>query len=138
MPFANLNSAPEPSETITRYIFERSHFAPNNARVKPKALEPAADKLASVFRIIGLTNEKIWELGTEFVEPLRGRPSLARADILISNVNRLELQVNQSEPPPRHADIAGWSDEKDFNMSKAQVLAADAHLVVRNIQPPHV
>ena len=132
MPFAPLNSTPDPTETVTRYIFERNHFAPDKARVKPKAFEPAsADKRTSVFRVIELTDEQIWDLGAEYVEPLRGRPSLARADLSIAKITRLGLQVNPSEPPPRHADIAGWSDEKDANMSKAQELAAEARLVVR-------
>ena len=138
MPFENLNSDPDPSESVTRYIFEEDHFARTKARVKPKALEPSSrDNLASVFRIIELSNIQIWQLGQIFVEPIRGRPTLARADIPISNITRLGLRVDPSEPPPRHANIAGWPGEKDANMSKAQELAADARLVVRNIAPSH-
>lgn len=138
MPFEHLNSTPDPTETVTRYIFEASHFARTTARVKPKALEPSStDNLTSAFRIVELAEEQIWELGQLFVEPIRGRPSLARADIPIANIIRVGLRVDPSEPPPRHANIAGWPGVKGANMSKAQELAADARLVVRNISPPH-
>jgi hypothetical protein len=138
VPFEHLNSTPDPSETVTRYIFEAGHFSRTTARVKAKALEPSSiDNLASVFRIIELSDEQIWELGQLFVEPRRGRSTLARADIPISNIIRQGLRVDPDEPPPRHANIAGWPGEKDANMSKAQELAADARLVVRNISPSH-
>jgi hypothetical protein len=131
--FAPLNSTPDPTETVARYIFDRNHFAPDKARVKPKAFEPAAvDRLTSVFRIVGLTDAQIWDLGVQHVESVRGRASLARADIAISKIVNLGLQVQASEPPPRHANIAGWSNEKDANMSIAQQLAAEARLVVRS------
>lgn len=132
MPFENLNTDPDSAEVVIRYIFAPGHFAATTGRVKPKAFEPAQDNQASVFRTVGLADHEIWDLGREHVEPVRGRPSLARADIPIQNVSALGLRVERLEPPPRHANITNWPDTKDAKMSKALQLAADAMLIVRS------
>ena len=127
MPFENLNSTPDPSEVITRYVFWKRHYLSQNARVNYKAWEPwSGDNQTSVARIVGLSDQDVWELGKQHVEPLRGRPILARADISVQSVTNIGLRVDPDEPPPRHANIAGWAEDTDAHMSKAQQLAAES------------
>ena len=117
---------------MSRFIFERKHFATENHRVKPHALEPGrADNKTSVYQTGGLLENDIWQLSINYVEPNRGKSTLARADIDIDAITRLSLLVIADEPPPRHANIEDWPPDRSAVMSLAQQLAADATLVVR-------
>jgi hypothetical protein len=62
------------------------------------------------------------------VTPDVKRTILARADVLVTHVRSVGLQVESDEPPPRHANIANWALEKDRWMSQAQELAVLATL----------
>jgi hypothetical protein len=116
-------------EVVARYLLSSSDYSVNNARVKPRALEPSpSDQCTSVFRIDRLTENEIWDLGMRFVAEPRARRVHARADITVSNILNLNLSVRPNEPPVRHALIAGWSNEKHVRMAKAQELAAQASL----------
>jgi hypothetical protein len=53
-------------------------------------------------------------------------PLHGRAEILVEAVVAIGLQVNTSEPPPRHAEINGWPAAKPAIVSLAQLLAARA------------
>jgi len=100
--------------------------------VKPRALEPSRhDNSTSVFRTVGIAEDEIWVLGRLVVESASDRLILARADLVVANANQLGLRVERSEPPPRHANITGWPEEKDKRISLAQQLAAKAELVIR-------
>lgn len=117
------------NETVSRYLLSSSDFATNKLRVKARALEPSPiDQSTSVFRVNGLTENEIWDMGTREVADPRGRRIHARADFTVSHVLNLNLSVIPSEPPERHALISGWSNEKHSRMAKAQELAAQASL----------
>lgn len=126
MPFEHLNSTPDPAELVTRYIFEKGHYSTLYSRANHKAWEPSRANVSSVSRIVNLSEAEIWDLGRLYVEPIRKAPMLARADISVQSVINLGLRVDPSEPPPRHAEIAGWPEAKDAKMSKAQQVAAEA------------
>jgi hypothetical protein len=51
---------------------------------------------------------------------------VGRADISVAAVQKIGLQVTPHEPPPRHANIVNWPDEKSAQRLKAMELAADA------------
>lgn len=119
-------------ETITRYILSSSAFSASNSRVKPRAFEPSPqDQSTSVFRIHGLQEDEVWEIGLHDVVGTREQTLYARADIEVSRVLSLDLSIRPDEPPARHALIYGWSDEKHSRMAKAQELAAIASLVLK-------
>lgn len=125
---------PAPEETTARYLFERGHFSPENSRVRPRALEPARqDHKTSVYRIVGLPEREVWRLGERHVEPARGKPILARADLSVAAIHSIGLVLEPHEPPVRHANIAGWPGEKDVWKSKAQELAALAQLKLKPV-----
>lgn len=80
----------------------------------------------SVFQINGLSEVEVWSLGAT-AGGGRGIPR-ARADILITDIESLQLTVSKDDSPPRHANIGNWPDSKDERMLKAQELAKKATL----------
>jgi hypothetical protein len=119
-------------EVIARYLLSSSDYSSSKSRVKYRALEPSPqDQCTSVFRIDGLTENQIWDMGTSSVAEPRARRIHARADIIVSAIVNLNLAIRPDEPPVRHALISGWSDEKHARMAKAQELATEASLKVK-------
>lgn len=99
-----------PTEKLSRYIFTNNYFRADNS-VKWQAFYPTNNE-TSVYRIFELSDPEIWDIGTN-VGIISGRRLKGRADILTSSVLDVPLDVNESEPPPRHANIIGWPDEAD-------------------------
>lgn len=135
MSLPRLPADPTPEELTTRFLLQRSHFSAERVRVKPRTFEPARrDHKTSIFRIQALSERRIWALGQKFVGDLHEKDVLARADISVAQIASAGLTVEAAEPPPRHANIAGWPTEKDAWKSQAQELAALATLRMRNAQ----
>lgn len=127
---------PTPDEVTSRYLRHSNQYAASNGRVKPHALHPApADHKTSVFRVQGLIESEIWSLGDAHVRDPSGSELRARAELLVSQIVDVGLQVEPEEPPQRHANIVGWPLEKREWMSKAQGLAAVATLRLRTAPP---
>ncbi len=115
----------DPSETLSRFVLKERYIRANNT-VKPAAFEPNKNGETSVFRISGITNNEIWDIGDREVAPKRNRPILGRADINTAIVISNELKVIPSEPPKRHADITGWPDERSKQKQIELELAAES------------
>jgi hypothetical protein len=87
----------------------------------------------SVFRISELLNAEIWDIGIrEVVKEEQGKSLIGRADILTSIVTGNGLEVIPQEPPPRHANIIGWPEEKSEQKQIAMELAAEAQFYKRD------
>ncbi|HEY7395561.1 MAG TPA: hypothetical protein VH559_11990 [Gemmatimonadaceae bacterium] len=122
---------------LTRFLFDSREFSGENA--KPRAFKPMFDgerqRLEhSVFRTNGLDIGSIWTICTEHVEPNRGRPGLAFANIPAGEVIDAGLRVEQDEPPMLHSVIVGWpkgDDNKDQVKSLSQLLASKAQVSIR-------
>ena len=111
-----------PSEDLARFIFSRSHFSPSNKSVKYAAFIPPSNRCLSVFRISGLSEGEIWEIGGS-VGAQRTQPLLARADIKVSSVVETGLKIDADDIPTRHANIIGWPQEASAIKLKAIELA---------------
>ena len=123
---------PAPSEVTSRYLPQSGHYAASNGRVKPRAFHPApSDHKTSLFRVQGLAERQIWELGDAYVILPPGNALRARAELSVSQITSVGLRVESAEPPPRHANIVDWPVEKHEWMSRAQELAAKAMLRLR-------
>lgn len=76
----------------------------------------------SVYRISGLSEASIWNIGDEFA----GNPIdkvKARADFSCDQVRKIELDiVPEKTPHPLHANIIKWPLEKDAQIEKAKLL----------------
>lgn len=80
-----------------------------------------------MFRISGLYDSQIWNIGLEKVAHLRNLPLLGRFDVNAGFVCDQGLRFNPDvDTTSRHADIVGWPEEKEKRQSIAQHLAAEA------------
>lgn len=118
-------------EVICRYLYQKGHYTLSTGRVKPRAFHPPADYRTSVYRTLDLNEGAIWSLGDKHASR-QGQLPIARGDLTANEVGLGGLRLEASPPPPRHADIIGWAQDKDAMMSQAQEIAASARLRVRD------
>lgn len=126
----SLGSEIRNNETLSRYVFSRSHFSPQTARVKYNAFMPRQGEV-SVFRIDQLSEKQIWTTGAEIASG-GNRKLHARGDIRALVVRESRLDVVSDEPPTRHANVIGWPQEKSEQQLIAQQLAASAVLRLKD------
>jgi hypothetical protein len=118
------------NEQLARYIFSKSHFSRQSNRVKAEAYMPNRGQV-SVFRIDGLTESAIWEIGDD-IATKRDRTLYARGDTKAHQVRKAGLDISPNEPPPRHANLLGWPEnDKGGHKLIALQLAAVATFVLR-------
>jgi hypothetical protein len=122
-----LDGDPAISEPTARYLRQNGHYTASTGRVKPRAFHPPADRHVSVFRVQGLSQDRIWNLADRFV--VNGVQ--ARAELFVGEIRNVGLRVERDEPPPRHANITAWSIEKSECLLQAQELASLARLRLR-------
>jgi len=119
------SSAISSSEQLSRFVLYHSHVKFSDSTVRHAAFLPK-DGQTSVFRISGISDSDVWALGYREVASKRNLPLVGRADISVAAVLKIDLQVMQNVPPPRHADIINWPAERSAQKLKAMELAADA------------
>lgn len=107
-----------PSEQISRFILDPRHMKNG---LKAAAFIPKEDRL-SVYRTVGYTEKKIWDVAYKYVTSLRadGKAVLARADIGAVSFTDVGLAFDANgEPHPRHADVINWPADKAEKKQKA-------------------
>ena len=117
----------EPQEHISRFIFSSGHFSTQHNRVKHNAFMPVPNDGTSVFRTSSLSEPEVWSIG-QAISTQRDQQLHARGDLFARQIFALSLGLEPSEPPPRHANITGWPQEKDKVKLKAMEVAAQATL----------
>lgn len=129
--FESISPEIESDEQLTRYIFTNNYFARTTGRVKPGAfLKRPSDEYLSVYRIMDLSENEIWELGEEHAAKPSKRKLLARGDVSVSDALAQDLTVTDEQLPPRHAGVRGWPLNKSSEKSIAQKIAAEAMLAL--------
>lgn len=125
-----MNSSPiSAAENLARYIFSKHHFSRDNGVVKYGAFLPATNGETSVFRISGIPESEVWQIGRSIMAPLRDRPLLGRADIPASGVIPEGLTLLADTGSHRlHANIVGWLSGKSEQKLIATKLAGRATL----------
>lgn len=122
------------NELLTRYLFsKKNHYRISNKTVRPNAFIPQNGKI-SVFKVLGLDEQEIWDIGDQYVAPNRGKPVLGRADIEQAEVIKHKLRVVNDEPPPKHANIVDWppaEPDKSEQLLIAEELAEAAQLYLK-------
>jgi hypothetical protein len=123
---------PDGSEVLSRFLFSKSRYSVEKARVKPSAFMPESRSLeTSVFRTLGLKTAQIWALAERYVVAENGPGLHGCGQVLASAVYHLGLTVQADNTPPRHAAIVGWPAEKDKQQILALELAEKANLLLR-------
>ncbi len=127
-----------PDNILTRYLFERGHYSPNNNRVKYAAFMPSKTGETSVYLTKGIPDEKIWCLGLVYVEPKRRdrKKIQARGDVAASQVLKENLSI-EIDPIPhhRHANIINWPDLHAKCLMIAKKIEESARLNIYSGEP---
>ena len=135
----NTETAIGDDEKLARYIFSARHFSREKLRVKAEAFMPSRGEV-SVFRIDGLGENAIWEIGND-VARKRVQTLYARGDTRTNDIRSIRvddpmkttLDVVPHEPPPRHANIVGWPEnDKPRQKVLALQVAATAKLILKD------
>ncbi len=101
------------SENISRFILSKNHFAASKKRIKYNAFLPYPHVELSVFRISGLPDNQIWEIGQKIVAQPQSKTVKGRADFLAAHVTENELSIIPATNPHKlHANIIGWPENK--------------------------
>jgi len=115
-------------ETLSRFIYSKSHYARTKGIVKYNAFMPDPYDNLSVFRTSDWVEDRIWERGKKDQD----RTLKARGDVLASAVLEVEeLFLDPDDDPPGHANIKGWpvgQENKSKRMEIAKTLADKARL----------
>ena len=117
-------------ERLSRFVVFRRWLNVQEQYVKAAAFLPDKKLSTSVFRTTALEEAAIWPLANDTLANREGAQLHGRGDIFCRQVKVTGLEVRAQEPPPRHADLIGWSTEKDAQKSLAQQLSAVAKLVM--------
>lgn len=104
-------------ERLARFLRQSSYVAKSNGRIKYNAFLPAPDHDTSVFRVDGLNANDIETLAKEHVKE---RSKNGAAMFTASLVNKAKLVIQSKEPPPRHANIRGWSMNDDPELKRSE------------------
>ncbi|HNV88904.1 MAG TPA: hypothetical protein PKL53_08085 [Methylotenera sp.] len=113
-------------EIISRFYFNKKNFRSDNS-VRHNEFMPPKNGRMSVYRVSGLVDKEIWEIGKIYVEPERGSPIVGRGDLDAAKIYDCGLAINPTEVPhPRHANIEGWELNTEKDRLKAMKLAAAA------------
>lgn len=90
---------------------------------------PNREGKTSVYRIIGLGDPEIFEIGQRFVAEKMNKLLLGRADIKVLKILEKDLSViSHPVPHPRHANIVDWPEEREKYRLIAIELADEAEL----------
>ena len=83
-----------PLEKITRYIFQKRHYAPSSKRVKYGAFLPRGGEV-SVYRTSTISEAGIWDIGQKHVAAKRQQSLKARGIWLLLLFLKAALVLNQ-------------------------------------------
>lgn len=127
----SLNKNPQDTEPLNRIIFSSRHIRSSDNTIRSDAFLPHHTRLdLSVYRVLGLSSKKIWQLVREFVEDKRidGKLATARAELLVSDVKKhRQLTLNaDGKPNFRHLNIENFPSSKSESKMIALELAAAA------------
>ncbi len=127
------------TELIARFILTRSHInweSVEKPRLRPEAFMPHPRIELSVFRIGGLDQSEVNQIGGN-VAALRQKTLIGHGQLSVKVVEQAKLSVRPKEPPPRHADIVGWpaptgnpKEDKSRQKLLAQELVERAVLIL--------
>ncbi len=105
-------------EDLARFLTSSSHF--NAVMVKPAAFLPSLRHgQTSVFRHGSEPRGALWQIARDYAV---GDRSLHGAAIVRArDVRAAQLDLLANEPPPRHANVVGWTwSATDPEMGKAE------------------
>lgn len=114
------------TEIVSRYIMDKNCYAATKNRVKYSAFMPSKNGEVSVYRISGISEHEIWDIGKKYVAEKRNKKLRARADLPVRKISNERLGViSEPNPHPLHANIINWPEDKSKRLLIAIKLADD-------------
>jgi hypothetical protein len=115
------------TESVSRFLMSRKHFAETISRVKPAALLPQWNEHrerfeTSTHRTDGLRPDQIWAIGYRYVEKNRRIRGRGHCQASLVTMQALHFDVN-GEPYPRHVDVVGWPEDEHEQLMRATEIA---------------
>ena len=121
----DLSSNAEPTERITRYIFNRQFI--KTSYVEYGAFMPPDDGALSVARTELMSEDQVWQLGETSVRGTRQESLKGRADIKAQDFIDEDLSlIADGTPFKEHVSVVGWPDQESAILLKAELLAQKA------------
>jgi hypothetical protein len=124
-------------EELARFLTSSRVYSVSSGVVKPSALLPnPKNNRKSVFRHGAEPRDALWQIGLNHLGPDQRIHGAAIFQALAAR--SAGLDVIAQEPPPRHADLAGWPIHPDPEEQKARhkelaaLIAQRATLVLRD------
>jgi hypothetical protein len=112
-----------PSEPISRFLLN-DELRPDKVTIRHTAFIPPRTLRHSVYRVSDLSDQQIWTLAVENVEPHRG-PVVGRGDLTVSQIMAKHLKLSlDADPASRHANIVDWPEDRNERATIAKELAA--------------
>jgi len=129
-------SAPlKPDDVLSHFLFYRSDINFAERKIKTSVLSKPYPNGCSVFLTTGQPHEQIWQVAKEYVVPSyskQNRPMVGRFDIESSYYHEAGLDIELSEPPPKHYNLHGMpitaSIEQGKQLSHRQQIVAQSQL----------
>jgi len=122
----DFNAQPADDEPVTVFATQTNHyFANGDAKPRPFMPVPKYGNKTSSTRIFDMLHDEIWQWAEDNVKGpsipnIRGRFDFA-AEVVYDN----KLAFDPDNVPERHANIDGWSDNKQANKDKALRIAEE-------------
>jgi hypothetical protein len=117
---------------ISRFLFDKKQVR-DNKTIRHTAFIPPQNFRLSVYKTDSLSSAEIFEIGSLYVEPARGRVANGVAQITSEHVASVELSIdNDGDPHPRHSNIVGWFGDSVRDRELAVKLASEATLLVKS------
>src|SRR3989338_9477722 len=119
------------NELLARYITTSKWFRKQDQTVKQDAFIPPDEPLElSVTRHLNLNENEIWTIGKKIAgsisRTLHGRADVETAHVMAQQLNVVSHPVLDN---PNHANIVGWSLDKDVRKMRALEIAKVARFV---------
>lgn len=127
-----------PDSLLSRFLLRRHRQHINHERQSVKSSlfssKPPPSGF-SVFHTSSLSETEIWHIAENYVvtDPEQ-QPLLGRCDLEIQYYEHAELEIEKSEPPPKHYNIHGMPVGSDMEEAKKlalrQMLVANSKLIL--------
>lgn len=114
---------------ISRFLFDGGHIRADKT-IRHNAFTPPKNYRLSVYKTDTLTAAQVYEIGLQYVAPLRGKPIKGVAQVHSGLVGAIGLSIdNDGVPHSRHSNIIGWSEDSSKDRILAMKLASEAVLL---------
>lgn len=122
----------DPGETIARFLTRSKDFTKTTGRIKYGTYLPASDGDTSVYRVSGISNPEISDIGEKCVREPRIKKGgectiYGWSEVEASVILKAKVIIDpETTPHPRHANLKSWQIDKGQQKQQAIDIANKA------------